>query len=120
MHFHSLLTACLPLWPNVIDLSDGHHTPLGGFYSKGLLRAYSEAEHQAQSLGEWPELMTWVLYQQLHRLAKQAFTAQLYQLERDALLQQLEAVRIALLANLQMSGYENMLADYLSANQGPQ
>jgi hypothetical protein len=71
------------MWPETLDISDWHLIPFSskpkyfsvskGFRSQHLVDTWEKAKVEAVPKGEWQELMTWIFYRNLHRIAEANF-----------------------------------------------
>lgn len=72
MKFKTIYNRSILFWPDRIDFSDGKFIEeTNGFNSKTLSSALHRAEDLATN--EWESLMVWVLYVEIHSLAKKYF-----------------------------------------------
>ena len=103
------------MWPPVLNISDGVYVG-EGFRSEYLVVAWSKAELAASLGGEWHELMTWILYKNLHTIARESFANQTYTFTTATLKERVAQVSADLLENLREPAYEEMLAAYQRSN----
>jgi len=69
MEFATIYNKTIKYFPEIIDVSDGIFYPdSDGFLSKNLSTIWNEAEEKAET--EWEALMVWILYQNIHTIAK--------------------------------------------------
>ncbi len=69
MKFEELYKTSVNLWPDEIDISDGKVEDNGILFQK-LSSVWNEVEVKAKLMGEWYDLMTWVIFSNFHNLAK--------------------------------------------------
>ena len=127
MNFNELLFECLAMWPQRLDISDGYFITFSpkpkspsvskGFRSQHLVDAWERAKAEAESKGEWQELMTWILYKSLHRIAEASFLNQVYLVGRESVNQDILQVKDDLVDNLRHPDYKGMLQEYFESNQ---
>lgn len=112
MNFNELYKQASELWPNQIDISDGVSSG-NGFFTE-LARLWNKAEFDAKGINEWLELMTWVIYVNLHTLAKERLGTEFTYITINDL--DKEKVIGTLLENLRSEGYESMLEEFKCNN----
>ena len=74
-----LISKCINLFPETIDISDGDLRGDDGFYSKNLSNAWDDAEKGVVA-GSDIDFMIWSIYKILHRLARKKFQNNGYQM----------------------------------------
>jgi hypothetical protein len=114
MEFNQLFNESIILWPDEIDISDGKVTGTGVRFGK-LSETWNNAEVKAKLLGEWYDLMTWIIFGNLHDLAMQ----NLHSKNQIISLKQIDfdQVKIDLHKNLQMEDYQDKLLEFQRDNQ---
>jgi hypothetical protein len=115
------------MWPETLDISDGYFITFSpkpkypseskGFRSQHLVDAWEKAEIEAEPKGEWQELMTWILYKNLHQIAKASFLNQVYSFGRESVRQDIFQIKDNLVDNLRHPDYKEMLKEYFESNQ---
>lgn len=69
MEFATIYNSTVKYFPDTIDVSDGIlFSDSDGFLSKNLSLIWNNAEEKAET--EWEALMVWILYQNIHNMAK--------------------------------------------------
>ena len=113
MEFNKLFNESIVLWPDEINISDGSENEVGILF-KNLSDACNNAEVKAKLMGEWYDLMTWIIFGNLHDLAMHNFRSknQIISLKQI----DLDQVKIDLHKNLQMEDYRDMLAEFQRDN----
>ena len=114
MDFNNLYLTAITLWPKKIDVSDGVASVDGVLFPK-LSSIWNQVEAEAIRKGDWYDLMTWIIFNALHRTAKENLLVgqtYVYPAQID-----LTMVRLMFEDNLRAEGYEEMLEEYIKANK---
>jgi len=114
MKFETLYNESLAFWPDDIEIFDGERTDDGGILFLRLSLTYDRIDAEIKPLGEWYELMAWVIFKNLHQIGKKKFTPRTTTFSKTEL--DAERVKADLLDNLKVAGYEIMLAEFDGKN----
>lgn len=110
MEFDQIYNDVLQLYPDIIDISNGQlMSETGDFDAPKLISSYEHAENIALSKGEWHSLVTWIIFQALHEMAKNHYIqgTRIFKKEIDK-----SKFRELLIENLQVEEYEDMLCEF--------
>ena len=114
MKFETLYNESLAFWPDEIEIFDGERTDDGGILFLRLSLIYDRIDAEIKPLGEWYELMAWVIFKNLHSIAKKKFSARASTFSKTEL--DPKNVKADFIDNLKAEGYESMLAEFESKN----
>jgi hypothetical protein len=114
MKFETLYTESLAFWPDDIEIFDGERTDEGEVLFLRLSLTYDRIDTEIKPLGEWYELMAWVIFKNLHGIAKKKFSPRALTFSKMEL--DTDSIMADLLNNLKTEGYENMLKEFESKN----
>jgi hypothetical protein len=115
MKFEVLYEQSLALWPVEIEIYDGERSE--DYQNITFLRlslTYDKADAEAKGFGEWYELITWIIFKNLHSIATINFKRRLQTITQAQL--DPTQVKADFLANLKLAGYEDMLAEFEQNN----
>jgi hypothetical protein len=113
MKFEELFNESIELWPDEVDISDGKEVG-NGILFKRLSSVWNAVEVKAKLKGEWYDLMTWIIFANLHDIAKQQIIKNRSTIKKAHL--NIDKVKHDLVENLQMDEYSDMLIDFKMAN----
>ncbi len=113
MEFEELYKTSVGLWPDEIDISDGKEEDNGVFFQK-LSSVWNEVEVKAKLMGEWYDLMTWVIFSNFHNMAKIQLKEGRKTIRKTEI--ETDKVKNDLIQNLRVEGYEDMLDDFKKFN----
>ncbi|RZK39854.1 MAG: hypothetical protein EOO90_17375 [Pedobacter sp.] len=116
MKFAELYKKSMELWPDVIDISDGEIAGNGTLF-KNLSSVWNEVEFVSKAKGEWYDLMAWIVFGNLHDLARHHLLNGINKLKKTDVNE--DKIKQDLLENLQAEDYRDMLEDFIMLN-GPQ
>jgi hypothetical protein len=114
MKFETLYNESLAFWPDDIEIFDGERTDDGGIMFLRLSLMYDGIDAEVRPLGEWYQLMAWVIFKNLHGIAKKKFSPRALTFSKAEL--DPERVKADLIDNLKTAGYETMLTEFESKN----
>lgn len=114
MKFEELYNNSMELWPEVIDISDGEIVENGVLF-KELSLVWHEVEASSKLKGEWYDLMAWVVFKNLHNIAKRKLQERGSAIEKTKVNR--DKIKHDFIANLQEEDYRDMLDDFVRANQ---
>ncbi|MEO6523053.1 MAG: hypothetical protein ABIN91_15330 [Mucilaginibacter sp.] len=115
MKFETLYNESLAFWPDDIEIFDGERLDDGGILFLRLSLIYDRIDAEIKPLGEWYELMTWVIFKNLHVIAKKKFSPRALTFSKTEL--DPECIKTDLIGNLKADGYESMLTEFESKNR---
>lgn len=113
MKFEELYKKSMELWPEVIDISDGEIAENGVLF-KNLSSVWNEVEIISKLKGEWYDLMTWIIFGNLHDMARHQLQEGRNVIEIAHL--NIENVKHDLIENLNRDDYRDMLDDFIKSN----
>ncbi|RZK43389.1 MAG: hypothetical protein EOO90_03780 [Pedobacter sp.] len=113
MKFEELYNEAVKMWPEVIDISDGVVAE-NGILFKRLSSIWNEVELIAKSKGEWYDLMSWIIFANLHDMARHQLqhglsTVDMANMSKDN-------VRTDLIENLGGDDFKDMLEEFIQLN----
>jgi hypothetical protein len=109
MEFATIYNNTAKYFPDTIDVSDGvFFADSDGFLSKNLSEIWNNAEEKAET--EWEALMVWILYQNVHAMAKVKSKAK----EGVVVIRDIntEVVETDYFEALKEEGYEKLMEEY--------
>ena len=101
------------LWPEKIDISDGELMGNGVLF-KQLSLVWNEVEAISKLKGEWYELMAWIIFGNLHDIAKHQFQEGGNVIEKTQI--SINKIKQDLIENLNEEDYKDMLNDFIKSN----
>lgn len=112
MKFDTLYQQCLALWPDEVEIYDGERNEFdhNDISFVRLSLTYDRVAAEAIEFGEWYDLMTWVIFKNLHAMAKVGFKRKQATIITSAI--DHAQVKADLVDNLKQPGYETMLAEF--------
>lgn len=113
MNFDKLYNEALEMWPDNIDISDGQANEQGILF-KNLSDIWHNIEAIAKERGEWYDLMTWIIFSNFHRAAKNSFLKGDYSINKENISS--HDVKVDLIKNLKEPDYEDMLEAFFEKN----
>ncbi len=109
MDFNKLYDESIELWPDEIDISDGKVLTNGVVFNE-LSSIWTIVEKKAVKMGEWYDLMTWVIFSNFHHQSKLNWIENIKIVRKKDIRK--EKVKNDILQNLQTEGYEDMLKEF--------
>lgn len=104
MDFEKIYQECLELFPEEINISDGHVIPeVEGFLSMNLNNVFDNADNVLSQISDWHNLVSWVISQVLHIKARKAFMANKFVINKGI---DRKDFRRLLMMNLEQEDYE--------------
>lgn len=113
MKFDKLYNDALKMWPEKIDISDGKIQEEGILFKK-LSDIWNNIEIRTKEQSEWHDLITWVIFSNFHRIAKNRFLKQDYSIKKTDL--SFDHIKADFIQNLKEPGYEDMLEIFYNDN----
>lgn len=113
MIFKEIYEMSLKYWESSIDISDAKIIDeTNGFHSLNLSNSWNKAEGKV--INDWDDLMVWIIFQELHNIAKENFIKGEFTLK----LNEIKEARVEkrCFEALHNEGYGDMLAEYIKNN----
>ncbi|WP_294351045.1 hypothetical protein [Sphingobacterium sp.] len=113
MNFEELYNKALSFWPETISISDGRLSN-DSLMFENLNLVWDIVEAETQELGDWHQLMTWIIFTNFNKIAKLNYANKVFLVSRDQINK--SDVRARLIENLKMEEYKDMYDEFLEDN----